>query len=366
MARIFNIETDKPELRKILLRMFQSGNLNFIIGSGASMPVIPVAGSIEKDIEKLFEEEQFEQAHTKIYEFLCSLRTPNNFLVNQTLPDKEENEPDDTFNIRIENLKNSTQEVSQNYKEFIINLEKILLERKTNLLPKQVNLFSTNYDLFLEKVSEGFAGIKLNDGFSRTPSLTQNHRFTPSIFFDSLYNNGNLYSYRVEIPCINLIKIHGSLSWLKKEDGIEFSCESKPLLEPDHTEEELIEHNKQYSIILPHKSKFRETLMDRIYYDLLRLYANQLDRENSLLISFGFSFVDDHIRDITLRSLKNPTLKLVIFSYNQSATDQYLSFFDEYSNVYIITVPEDRVLDFPQFNQILGELLKNQETENHE
>ena len=58
--------------------------------------------------------------------------------------------------------------------------------------------------------------------------------------------------------------------------------------------------------------------MDSTYYELLRIYNNELDREGTLLVSFGFSFGDSHILGITKRALKNPTLKLVAFAFNDT------------------------------------------------
>ena len=59
-----------------------------------------------------------------------------------------------------------------------------------------------------------------------------------------------------------------------------------------------------FYMILPKKDKFKETLLNRVYYDMLRIYANELDKENTLLITNGFSFDDEHILDITKRALK--------------------------------------------------------------
>ena len=39
-----------------------------------------------------------------------------------------------------------------------------------------------------------------------------------SNFFNVLYSTGNLYNYQVEIPAINLIKLHGSLNWETKDE----------------------------------------------------------------------------------------------------------------------------------------------------
>ena len=47
-----------------------------------------------------------------------------------------------------------------------------------------------------------------------------------------------------------------------------------------------------YAVVLPQTKKFHTTLMDSTYYELLRIYANELDREGTLLVSFGFSFGD--------------------------------------------------------------------------
>ena len=53
---------------------------------------------------------------------------------------------------------------------------------------------------------------------------------------------------------------------------------------------------------------------------LLRLYANSLEKENSLLFILGFSFADEHIRDITLRAANsNPTLQIIVFAFDDSA-----------------------------------------------
>ena len=38
MARVFNLDTAAEEIRKNLARSFQSANVNFLIGSGASYP----------------------------------------------------------------------------------------------------------------------------------------------------------------------------------------------------------------------------------------------------------------------------------------------------------------------------------------
>lgn len=332
-----------------LRRLFQSGNLNFLIGSGASMPAIDIGGNIEKEIQDHFDKGEDEKAYRLIYSFLTNLQRPNCWMVdNFSFPPLEGEDHTKT----MANFKNTL----ESYSNFIEIIEKILNERKTNILPKQANIFTTNYDLFFEKASEKFATIKFNDGFTRTPNLRGKNLFSSQNFFNSLYNNGNLYGYKVEIPTINLIKIHGSLTWKKEVDSIHFNAQSIEVIKDESDISQIQDFNSKFAVILPQKGKFREAVIDRTFYDLLRLYANELDKENTLLIAFGFSFEDEHIYDITKRALKNPTLRLMIFAFNEAAAKSFELKFDGYSNVDIISPADGTVIDFTKLNGILTSL----------
>jgi hypothetical protein len=112
-----------------------------------------------------------------------------------------------------------------------------------------------------------------------------------------------------------------------------------------------------YAVVLPQTKKFHTTLMDSTYYELLRIYANELDREGTLLVSFGFSFADLHILDITKRALKNPTLKLVAFAFSDADRATFLKRFDGYNNVEIIAPGAAANIDFARFNEVLRSAL---------
>ena len=67
------------------------------------------------------------------------------------------------------------------------------------------------------------------------------------------------------------------------------------------------------------------------------MLSNEMEKNNSILISFGFSYNDEHIRQITYRFLKgNPTLNLIILSFDEESTNNFKHHFDSYSNVTII------------------------------
>lgn len=338
MAHILDLDALGDEVRKGLARSFQSGHINFLIGSGASLPAIGAAGPIEQAIAALFAAGKDQEAKAAMYGFLAGIQGPMNQLIA--------NEDND----------NNT-ETLRHYKHYLGLVDTILSERRTNLLPKQATIFTTNYDLFIEKASGAYSALKLNDGFSRVPSLDNRTEYSPRNFFNITYNTGNLYNYKVEIPCINLIKLHGSLSWKKEQDDIVFHVAAHPLLPADKTPEQVTQFLEGYAVVLPQTTKFRTTVMDRNYYELLRIYANELDRENALLVSFGFSFGDEHILDITKRALKNPTLRLVVFAYDEAASQSYGSIFDGYNNVAVIAPPEETQVGFGKFNEVMRSLL---------
>jgi len=256
-----------------------------------------------------------------------------------------------------------------NYKTFLTNIYNILLRRKSNILTKQATIFNTNYDLFIKKASEELgSSLKINDGFNRNPKLDNQFKFSAAEYFNAIYNKGNLYNYKVEVPSINLVKLHGSLSWSKQGDDIVFQLTDYLKHFKDNLEEYAVvngyekmcryvnDFNTQFQIILPTKKKFHETLLDRIYYNLLRIYANELDKENTLLIAEGISFEDEHILDITQKALRNPTLQLLVFCYEKDNVNSYEQKFGQYKNVDIV-FDTQKVLGFSEFNSIMGNVL---------
>ena len=155
-----------------------------------------------------------------------------------------------------------------------------------------------------------------------------------------------------EIPMFNIYKIHGSLTWKVTGENIIFSKDleqikkindvsvlsgtlidikdgdsidklktkaSRITYKPNEIENFMTEYEK-LAIVNPTKDKFRETILNQTYYELLRIYANELEKENTVLFVMGFSFADEHIKELTLRvANSNPTLQILIFAYNNKA-----------------------------------------------
>ncbi|EBY8829767.1 SIR2 family protein [Salmonella enterica] len=321
-------------------RVFQSANINFLIGSGASLPAISILGNIENELQKLIHLEDEEGYFDKAAEFLHSVWIPHEHILarHNAAP---------TPPLIIENIAI----VRRNYSEFLSALEKILTRRRTGLLPKRINIFTTNYDLFVEDAATRNNNIIINDGFRKRVNIWGGTVFDAACFHQTIFATGNLYNYKVELPTVNLIKLHGSLSWRKYNDDIYYNIlDAKPLI--FNTIEEKKSWVLSHSLILPRKEKFKETVLQNIYYDLLRSYANELDKEATLLIVFGFSFADEHLETLTKKALRNATLKVIIFAYDEGSVQIYMDKFHDYSNVEVVYTP-GKSLDFIVLNNII-------------
>jgi len=338
MANIVDISNDdgSKNFHEALQRSVQSAHINFLIGSGCSQPAISVLGNIESEIKELGEEE----ANSKLYAFIKPLLDSTDLLVETNLVNDGSVMSPHTYTLNT-------------YSAFLKAIAHLIFERKGSLLPKQASIFTTNYDLFIEKSSDYADGTYyLNDGFVRNPSLTNDHVFSTSELFVSRRQRGYHYNYEVEIPSVNLLKLHGSLSWSKEGKGIRFSTETPERL-PDTADSTLVkEFNESLSIILPNKEKFRDTLLNQTYYDLLRIYANELEKENTLLIAVGFSFADEHLLDITFRALRNPTLQLFVICFDKAEAARIKGLFSSFSNVKCVYNGDDE-LPFSTFVGIL-------------
>jgi len=199
-----------------------------------------------------------------------------------------------------------------------------------------------------------------------------------------------------------LLKVHGSVTWNMISQNIHFSelkiirrierLKGKEELEfieinnlnnekwnehkEDLTIDEIIENAEEFDdipnlskflrlyeklqIINPTKEKFKDTTFNKTYYELLRLYANELEKENTVLFVMGFSMADEHIREITIRALKaNPTLKVFFVAFKESDKVKLNEYLENkpYHNLEIIE-PEE-FFGLQKFNeQILSPLLE--------
>lgn len=311
----------QAEIKKIV----ESSNVNFLVGAGISTPFLPLLN----DIEKRLTEEKDEEKRISIYkEYFEKVMVPNLAIIDGTVDKSEGSNYQNTFT---------------SYKNFFDSLSKILLKRKSTILSKQINIFTTNIDIMMETAMED-CSLDYNDGFSG--KLTP--KFSLSNFKKSISKRSLHFENISEIPVFNLVKMHGSLTWNKENDTIFFSKLKhfeKDLLKKNG-EDFLNEYNK-IAVVNPEPKKFKETVLDLTYYELLRMYSSELEKENTVLFVIGFSMADQHIREITLRSAdSNPTLKIYIFCHSQDKLTEMQTIMNidnlKYSNIEIIAPEDDK------------------------
>ncbi|MER5173428.1 SIR2 family protein [Thioclava kandeliae] len=340
------IEFSDPEiLAKLLERHIQSAHINFLFGSGASMPAIQLAGTVEREIDTLLARSDNDGANIKALEFIEELERQHAALSHAPL------------STPVETTRN-------NYAGLLKSIDRILFERKNILLPRQANMFTTNYDEFFETAASSLPTLLLNDGFNRRVGSSE-FEFEPELYFDRLYRSGTVYQHQSEVPTINLIKMHGSISWKRQTDRkVVFGTpETVPLTPIERLNANRVRQAlSNRAVILPNMRKFESTLLDRVYFDLLRLYSNALEVENALLFVFGFSFADEHILDITKRGLRNPTAKIVIFAYSAGGSIDFEAKFSAHRNVLIIKPEVGSHLGFTELNSIFDLIGRNTET----
>lgn len=311
--------------------VIQDCNLNFLLGSGLSMPYIRTLGNIESLLTEV-DKSSLPAAETQVVR--CSLYKLYFDQVMQR-------------NRLILNKDATAAPVQAAYSGLLRTLNTILQRRKSSLLGKEINLFTTNVDIFLERSLEEI-GLEFNDGF--------NGRFKPRFSlsnFNKSRSKRSLHFDNVsEIPVFNLIKLHGSVTWHLEDDRtmtfsatldkvgtiaaiqIPDGCLVKVVDDANFDDlaaaaknlkvtkemEAFVTAYEDLLVVNPTKEKFKHTLLNQTYYELLRIFSNELEKDNSVLFVMGFSFADEHIREITLRAANsNPTLLVYVFAHSTAS-----------------------------------------------
>src|SRR5688572_6686673 len=171
-----------------LSEVVQSSNLSFLFGAGSSLPFLPLLGNIEEELNKSTTDLQRE---VQLKRYLDEIMLPNKKVIAGDL------DGNDNF-----------KKTCDDYKNFFKVLIEVLIRRKNTILSKQANLFTTNIDVLIETCLEELK-LEYNDGFTGKFSPI----FSLANFKKSIYQRSLHFEHISEIPVLNLIKIHGSLTW---------------------------------------------------------------------------------------------------------------------------------------------------------
>lgn len=189
--------------------------------------------------------------------------------------------------------------ISDNYRDFYRRLSL----RDSNL-PKP-NVFTTNYDLYSEKAMDDL-GIHYTNGFS---GFIERY-FNPAIFNYALAEQMDISSFKWNVidSFIYFFKIHGSVNWIEKQEGNKLF----KIRELQNASFQSLE-SEENLMIYPSPIKQNASLGSP-YSDLFREFQKRIAQNQSVLVTMGFSFGDEHINNLIYQALTIPTFRLVIFS----------------------------------------------------
>ncbi len=178
----------------------------------------------------------------------------------------------------------------------------------------RLNIFTTNYDRLIEAGAE-LAGLHLLDRFLgnlmpifRSSRLDLDmHYNPPGIRGEPRYLEG----------VARYTKLHGSVDWVQvgtniRRIGLPFGAET---VEPYLRAPGLGDATAHQLMIYPNAAKDRETA-DYPYVELFRDLAAAVCRPNSTLVTYGYSFGDEHINRVIRDMLTIPSTHLVVISYD--------------------------------------------------
>jgi len=166
-------------------------------------------------------------------------------------------------------------------------------------------VFTTNYDHFNEMAMDRL-GIPYANGFSGVVE----RRFNPATYRYALAEQLDVASRKWSAvdAFVYLVKLHGSVTWTEDDHGLFPIKEAWPPTDATRM------------MIYPTPAKQNSSLGSP-YADLFREFQSRIVREQSVLITAGYAFGDEHLNNIIYQALTIPTFRLVIFAAADASPD---------------------------------------------
>jgi NAD-dependent SIR2 family protein deacetylase len=305
------IEKEKRDFYKNLLQNKYSEIENIVILSGAGSSVgignakkgLAMSGLwdlFEKEDPKTLKNLIIATGHditNKDLEALLSIAGVNNIVNKGALKDEIEK-------VKKFIVENCSLDLPPNSPhEFFLN--------KVTLRPQKyprIKLFTLNYDTLFEQAASKEM-LTIIDGFTFSNPREFNGKYFDYDIIETRHNRQDKKDSTIS-KLFYLFKMHGSLSWQKKD---------KKIIQADSTSIAIDDR----VMIFPQDSKYEHSY-EQPYFEMMARFQQTLRTENTLLVTIGFSFVDKHISSVILESLKqNPSLNLIAFSYPEVIAQDY-------------------------------------------
>ena len=225
-------------------------------------------------------------------DFLSDLLSFEKYVVEGDYP-KYEVSKNKIFDLIISNTSYDYDESYLKHSAFINTVSHLV---KT---PSKLSIVTTNYDTLIEDAADSI-GFTVIDGFT----FAHRPQFDSDMFEWNLVKDiENIKTRELEYKknTINLLKLHGSLTWERSDKHI-FRKEKNNVKKP--------------IMIFPSSNKYMQSYQEP-YFEIFIKFQELLKRPNTLLITTGFSFADNHISQMIIQAiLHNKSLALLISDYN--------------------------------------------------
>ena len=213
----------------------------------------------------------------------------------------------------------------------------------------RLSIVTTNYDMLFEEAANDL-DYTIVDGFSYAYEPKFNSDMFDWNFTKPIQNVvSNEIEYNPNV--INLLKIHGSVNWVR--EGIYVKRLNKKISTDDV---------KKAVMIFPSSEKYMQTY-EEPYFDLIVKFQELLRKPNTLLLTMGFSFADNHISEIVSQAIKkNNSLKVLITDYKISKSENELKSFGGLTDLMNESYPV-AILEATLNNNLLDYLFDEDEEE---
>jgi hypothetical protein len=178
-------------------------------------------------------------------------------------------------------------------------LIKKILTRPLNL--RRANLFTLNYDTLIEKAADA-EGAVLVDGFVGT--LRRGFRpesYDLDFYFPAQTTEGRVHRFD---RALHLYKVHGSITWHR----CDADWENPYGLFATFYNQQAPENDV---LIYPSPLKYGQAL-GLPYSELFRRFGSAIAQPQSVLVTIGYGFGDEHVNALIRQALAIPSFTLVV------------------------------------------------------
>jgi hypothetical protein len=224
-------------------------------------------------------------------------------------------------------------------------LIKKILTRPLNL--RRANLFTLNYDTLIEKAADA-EGAVLVDGFVGTlRRIFRPESYDLDFYFPAQTTEGRVHRFD---RALHLYKLHGSITWHRCVADWENPYGLYATFYQETSEDDVL--------IFPSPLKYGQAL-GLPYSELFRRFGAAIAQPQSVLLTIGYGFGDEHVKSLIRQALAIPSFTLVVI--DPAPTSDFVSQLKQLGDERVWLVSGWQLGTFEQFVERLLPDLREEE-----